>query len=71
MLTLITKRLTNLIKPALKSNQFHTTSYLLDSTKMSGHTINEIVEKLNAFAPEELAEKWDNVGLLIEPYTVK
>lgn len=71
MLTLITKRLTTLIKPTLKSHQFHKTSYLLNSTKMSGHTLKEIVQKLNDFAPEELAEKWDNVGLLIEPFTVK
>lgn len=71
MLNLITKRLTHLIKPAIKHQQFHKTSYLLNSTKMSGQTLNEIVKKLNDFAPETLAEKWDNVGLLIEPYTVK
>lgn len=30
-----------------------------------------IVEKLNNFAPVQFAEKWDNVGLLIEPATPK
>lgn len=29
--------------------------------------LGEVVAKLNAFAPEALAESWDNVGLLIEP----
>ncbi|XP_058442810.1 NIF3-like protein 1 isoform X2 [Malaya genurostris] len=36
---------------------------------MSGAALAVVVEKLNEFAPEILAEKWDNVGLLIEPYT--
>uniref|UniRef100_A0A182SMY5 NIF3-like protein 1 n=1 Tax=Anopheles maculatus TaxID=74869 RepID=A0A182SMY5_9DIPT len=30
-------------------------------------TLQEVVGKLNEFAPENLAEKWDNVGLLVEP----
>lgn len=29
--------------------------------------LNEVVKQLNLFAPTSLAEKWDNVGLLIEP----
>lgn len=29
--------------------------------------LKEVVKKLNQFAPTSLAEKWDNVGLLIEP----
>lgn len=37
--------------------------------KMAGIALAVIVEKLNEFAPENLAEKWDNVGLLIEPFT--
>lgn len=39
--------------------------------KMAGAALAVVVEKLNDFAPENLAEKWDNVGLLIEPYTKK
>ncbi|XP_053679216.1 NIF3-like protein 1 [Anopheles nili] len=30
-------------------------------------TVQEVAKKLNEFAPEHLAEKWDNVGLLVEP----
>lgn len=37
--------------------------------KMAGIALSVVVEKLNEFAPENLAEKWDNVGLLIEPFT--
>lgn len=37
--------------------------------RMAGAALAVVVEKLNDFAPENLAEKWDNVGLLIEPYT--
>ncbi|KAM7433865.1 NGG1 interacting factor variant 2 [Porites harrisoni] len=29
--------------------------------------LKEVVTKLNFFAPLQLAEKWDNVGLLVEP----
>ena len=29
--------------------------------------LKEVVKQLNLFAPTLLAEKWDNVGLLIEP----
>lgn len=36
-----------------------------------GKSLAEIVEKLNSFAPVKFAEKWDNVGLLIEPATPK
>lgn len=71
MLIQITKQLTSLLKPALNSHQFHKTSYLFNSRKMSGQKLSEVVQKLNDFAPESLAEKWDNVGLLIEPNTVK
>lgn len=71
MLIQFTNRLTSFIKPVLNSHQFHKTSYLLNSRKMSGQKLSEVIQKLNDFAPESLAEKWDNVGLLIEPYTVK
>ncbi|XP_050081195.1 NIF3-like protein 1 [Anopheles maculipalpis] len=30
-------------------------------------TLHDVVGKLNEFAPENLSEKWDNVGLLVEP----
>lgn len=31
--------------------------------------LQEVVKQLNLFANENIAEKWDNVGLIIEPYT--
>ncbi|XP_059620879.1 NIF3-like protein 1 [Phlebotomus argentipes] len=34
-------------------------------------TLPQVLEKLREFAPESLAESWDNVGLLIEPATPK
>ncbi|XP_023175438.2 NIF3-like protein 1 [Drosophila hydei] len=37
----------------------------------SGLRLNEVVNVLEKFAPTSLAEKWDNVGLLIEPSTDK
>lgn len=39
------------------------------SGDLKGLSLNEIITKLNDFAPLSLAEKWDNVGLLIEPHT--
>lgn len=33
----------------------------------SAMDLKQVVTKLNGFAPLELAEKWDNVGLLVEP----
>ncbi|XP_022230832.2 NIF3-like protein 1 [Drosophila obscura] len=34
----------------------------------SGRKLAAVVKELEAFAPISLAEKWDNVGLLIEPH---
>lgn len=33
--------------------------------------LSEVVKHLNSLAPPFLAESWDNVGLLVEPYTKK
>ncbi|KAH8263574.1 hypothetical protein KR044_010815, partial [Drosophila immigrans] len=33
----------------------------------SGQKLEQVVKQLESFAPVSLAEKWDNVGLLIEP----
>ncbi|XP_071519074.1 NIF3-like protein 1 isoform X1 [Panulirus ornatus] len=33
--------------------------------------LTEVVKQLNSLAPTSLAESWDNVGLLVEPYTKK
>ncbi|XP_055911595.1 NIF3-like protein 1 [Eupeodes corollae] len=36
-----------------------------------GLALKNVLEKLESFAPLKFAEKWDNVGLLIEPYQKK
>ncbi|CAO1397979.1 unnamed protein product [Diamesa serratosioi] len=36
---------------------------------MSGLSLSDVVAQLDNFAPTSLAEKWDNVGLLIEPFS--
>lgn len=33
-----------------------------------GLPLQEVVKQLERFAPLSYAEKWDNVGLLLEPY---
>lgn len=37
----------------------------------SGQKLDQVVKQLESFAPITLAEKWDNVGLLIEPSSDK
>lgn len=44
------------------------------SIKMStgesvGVSLNKVISVLENFAPKNLAEGWDNTGLLVEPYT--
>jgi hypothetical protein len=36
-----------------------------------GLSLNDMITKLDNFAPKSLAESWDNVGLLVEPVTKK
>lgn len=36
-----------------------------------GLSLNDVIAKLDNFAPKSLAESWDNVGLLVEPVTKK
>uniref|UniRef100_A0AAG5DNP1 NIF3-like protein 1 n=1 Tax=Anopheles atroparvus TaxID=41427 RepID=A0AAG5DNP1_ANOAO len=40
-------------------------SHTMQSTSAS---LKQVIEKLQEFAPESIAEKWDNVGLLVEPF---
>ncbi|CAG9783671.1 unnamed protein product [Diatraea saccharalis] len=35
----------------------------------AGVPLDKVVSALETFAPKELAESWDNTGLLVEPYT--
>lgn len=41
----------------------------MDNPSIVGVPLDEVVSQLNSFAAVSLAESWDNVGLLIEPYT--
>lgn len=36
---------------------------------ISGLPLTEVLKELNRFADLNLAEKWDNVGLIVEPYS--
>lgn len=38
------------------------------SAMPDGLRLSDIVKKLETFAPLNYAAKWDNVGLLLEPY---
>ena len=38
------------------------------SAMSDGLRLSDIVKKLETFAPLNYAAKWDNVGLLLEPY---
>lgn len=49
------------------SNQYYSTARGLCQTTMTGRGLKEVVEVLESVAPLQLAESWDNVGLLIEP----
>jgi hypothetical protein len=41
------------------------------STGKSGLLLNDVITKLDNFAPKSLAESWDNVGLLVQPMSEK
>jgi putative NIF3 family GTP cyclohydrolase 1 type 2 len=36
-----------------------------------GLSLNDVIAKLDNFAPKSLAASWDNVGLLVQPVTEK
>ncbi|XP_049954098.1 NIF3-like protein 1 isoform X1 [Schistocerca serialis cubense] len=41
----------------------------MDEHGTAGVPLDEVISQLNSFAELSLAETWDNVGLLIQPYT--
>lgn len=60
----------------LKDNQrlyFYTTREysVMANAENCGLSLNDVIEKLDNFAPKSLAESWDNVGLLVQPITNK
>uniref|UniRef100_A0A182NPE4 NIF3-like protein 1 n=1 Tax=Anopheles dirus TaxID=7168 RepID=A0A182NPE4_9DIPT len=44
--------------------------HLHRTTARTMATFREVVNQLNEFAPTNLAEKWDNVGVLVEPRNI-
>lgn len=50
-----------------KVNEVHKYSSLAKLNSNMGLPLNEVIKKLEAFAPLKIAESWDNVGLLVEP----
>lgn len=36
-----------------------------------GVPLSKVTAALEDFAPQQLSEKWDNTGLLVEPYTAR
>ncbi|XP_022186824.2 NIF3-like protein 1 isoform X2 [Nilaparvata lugens] len=42
-----------------------------ETQQPTGVPLQQVVDQLTAFAPLSLAEPWDNVGLLLEPYTAR
>ena len=51
----------------LSSSFFCSARFVRSAHKRAGMNLTKVVSKLNKFAPLSLAEKWDNVGLLVEP----
>jgi hypothetical protein len=41
------------------------------SAECCGLLLNDVIAKLDNFAPKSLAESWDNVGLLVQPISEK
>lgn len=60
----LTGRLSSVLKPVLAQSRFIHTAM---QDEQNFFTLPEMVKALEEFAPLSLAEKWDNVGLLIEP----
>ena len=57
-----------MIKPYLNtSSRTEKLCCIRMSTKTDGVVLQDVVKQLQGFASTKLAEKWDNVGLLVEP----
>ncbi|CAB3242077.1 unnamed protein product [Arctia plantaginis] len=41
------------------------------SARDNGVPLKKVTSALEDFAPQQLSEKWDNTGLLVEPYTAR
>lgn len=63
----LTTRLSSFLKPALFSHRYFCEVRKVMQEEQNYFTLYEMVRVLEEFAPLNLAENWDNVGLLIEP----
>lgn len=61
----LTTRLSSFLKPVFAKSRYY--SQIVMQEEQNYFTLPEMVRALEEFAPLSLAEKWDNVGLLIEP----
>lgn len=51
----------------VKSYSLSTTMLHCSPSTYPGKHLNEILQRLEGFAPLNIAESWDNVGLLVDP----
>lgn len=63
----LTTRLSSFLKPVFVESRYYSETRNVMQEAQSYFTLPEMVRVLEEFAPVSLAEKWDNVGLLIEP----
>lgn len=61
----LTTRLSSFLKPVFAKSRYYSQKVMQE--EQNYFTLPEMVRALEEFAPLSLAEKWDNVGLLIEP----
>lgn len=52
-------------------NLYSTILPKMSSGENIGASLNQVVCALENFAPKQLAESWDNTGLLVEPFTAR
>jgi hypothetical protein len=60
-----------LLKPNTILRTFSSSSkpFTMSAEINIGVPLKKVISELEAFAPKNLAESWDNTGLLVEPYT--
>lgn len=63
----LTTRLSSFLKPVFAKPRYYSEIRTVMQDDKNYFTLPEMVRVLEEFAPLDLAEKWDNVGLLIEP----
>lgn len=59
----------HILKSRNSRNHLFTHFIKMSTEKFCAVSLEKVVTELEKFAPKELAESWDNTGLLVEPYT--